>query len=340
MKYLIIGGTGLISTPITNFLLGMGEDVTLYNRGHRPARLPEGVKMIHGDRTDFNAFEAQMAEAGKFDFVIDMVCFRPEEAQSVVKAFKGRVDQIVFCSTVDVYSKPANRLPYTETEPRNGITDYARNKIACEDIFMQAHNQGDFNVTIIRPAATYGEGGVIIHTFGWRTTYLDRIRKGKPVIVHGDGNSLWVMCHIDDVARAHIAACGNPLTYGRAYHTTGEEWLTWNKYHHIVAEAMGAPQPILVHIPTDLLDRIAPDRAGITKYNFQYSNIYDNTNARLDLDFKYTIPFKEGARRTIEWLISQNRIENSDEDPFDDAVLAAWELLSNKLKHELAGLQS
>ena len=166
MNYLIIGGTGLISTPMTRFLLESGEDVTLYNRGQREIRIPPGAKVIHGDRRDFPAFEQQITEAGKFDFVIDMVCFRPEEAQSVVRAFKGRIHQLVFCSTVDVYSKPGMNMPYKEDEPRNAITDYGKNKVLCEDIFMAAHDRKDFLTTIIRPAATYGVGGTIIHTFG------------------------------------------------------------------------------------------------------------------------------------------------------------------------------
>jgi len=338
MKYLIIGGTGLISTPITRFLLDRGEDVTIFNRGQKTMRFPSSVKIIHGDRNDIKAFENQLTAAGTFDFVIDMICYRPEDAQADIQIFKGKIDQLIFCSTVDVYNKPANRLPYTEAEPRYGITDYARNKIKCEDAFMEAHNTGAFKVTIIRPAATYGEGGVIIHTFGWKTAYLDRIRKGKPIIVHGDGNSLWVMCHVDDVARAHLAACGNPKAYGRAYHTTGEEWLTWNRYHHIIADVMHAPEPQLIHIPTELLFQLAPNHAGISMFNFQYSNIFDNSNAAKDLDFRYTIPFREGARRTIAWLDSNNRIENSDEDPFDDSILTAWESQTLGMRHELAGI--
>ena len=336
MKFLIIGGTGLISTPITKFLIEQGEDVTLFNRGQRTREFPTQVKTILGDRKDFKAFENQMAETVKFDFVIDMVCFHPDEAASTVRAFKGRIDQLIFCSTVDVYAKPANRLPYTETEPRNAITEYGQNKIKCEDIFMNAHNHGDFHTTIIRPAATYGEGGTIIHSLGWKTTYLDRIQKGKPIIVHGDGNSLWVMCHIEDVARAHISACGNPKTYGRSYHTAGEEWLTWNQYHKIIADVMDAPSPNLVHIPTDLLYKIAPEQTGISAFNFQFSNIFDNKNAQVDLDFKYTIPFKKGASRTIDWLQKNNRIINSDSDPLDDLILNTWMKIENKMEKEIS----
>jgi nucleoside-diphosphate-sugar epimerase len=321
---------------MTRFLLERGDDVTLYNRGQRPQRFPTGAKVIQGDRKDYQAFAAQMAEAGKYDFVIDMVCFHPDDARSAIETFQGKIDQFVFCSTVDVYSKPANRLPYTETEPRFGITDYARNKIICEDLFMEAHHRGDFKVTTIRPAATYGEGGMIIHSLGWSTTYLDRLRKGKPVIVHGDGTALWVMCHVDDVARAHIAACGNPRAYGRAYHTAGEEWLTWNRFNEIVAAALQAPKPTLVHIPTDLLYQLAPQQAGITKFNFQYNNIYDNGNARQDLGFAYTIPFLTGARRTIAWLEANQGFANSDEDPLDDNIIAAYQKLCQKLASDFS----
>jgi nucleoside-diphosphate-sugar epimerase len=335
MKYLIIGGTGLISTPMTRFLVERGEDVTLFNRGQREARFSQGAKVIMGDRTRFSEFEHQMIEAGKFDFVIDMVCFRPEEAESAVRAFKGRIQQYVFCSTVDVYGKPGLSMPYKESEPRLPLTEYGKNKVLCEDIFMKAHEQGDFKTTVIRPAATFGEGGAIIHTFGWKTTYIDRIRKGKPVVVSGDGNSLWVMCHVDDCARAHLAACGNPKAFGKAYHATGEEWMTWNQYHCKVAQALSAPDPKLVHIPADLLFRLAPKESAITYYNFQYSNVYDNSAAKQDLGFTYTVPFVEGVKRTVDWLDQNNRIEDSEGDPFDDRIIFAWVQLTDELARKI-----
>jgi nucleoside-diphosphate-sugar epimerase len=338
MKYLIIGGTGLISTPMTHFLIEKGEDVTIFNRGQRKVRFPPGAKILYGDRTDYSPFQTQMKDAGNFDFVIDMICFKPNEAESAVLAFKGRIEQYIFCSTVDVYSKPSLNLPYKESEPRQGLTEYGKNKILCEDIFMEAHRNRKFKTTIIRPAATYGEGGTIIHTFGWSTTYLDRIQKGKPIVVHGDGSSLWVMCYIDDVARAHIAACGNEKSYGKAYHATGEEWMTWNQYHEQVAQALDAPKPKIVHIPTDILDQIAPQRSAITTYNFQYNNVFDNSAAKQDLNFAYTIPFIDGVRRTVSYLDQNNMIQNSDDDPFDDRVIQAWEELRQEYTQKLEGL--
>jgi nucleoside-diphosphate-sugar epimerase len=336
MKILIIGGTGLISTSITRQLMERGgDDVTLYNRGRSEARAPGGWKQIVGDRKDFAHFEQQMRDAGTFDCVMDMIGFLPDEVESAARAFKGRVGQYIFCSTVDVYGKPATRYPYREDEPLSGLGDYAINKVKCENVLAAAQERGDLPVTIIRPAYTYGEGGVIIHSFGWSTAYVDRIRKGKPIVVHGDGNSLWVALHIDDEARAFINAAGNAQAIGKAYHTTGETWMTWNQYHQGVARALGAPEPALTHIPSTLLARISPQRAGVCAVNFQFNNIFDNSAARADLGFAQTISWEEGARRTVDWLASRNRIANSDDDPFDDRVIAAWQRLGDRMAEEL-----
>jgi nucleoside-diphosphate-sugar epimerase len=326
MKILIIGGTGTISTGITNQLLARGDDVTLYNRGRREADIEEGAAAIRGDRTDYGAFEAQMAKAGTWDAVIDMVAFVPADVESALRAFRGRTTQYVFCSTVDVYTKPAARYPITEDAERQPAQSfpYAFNKARCEHILEEAHACGDLNVTMIRPAWTYAEGGTILHTFGWNTYFLDRLRRGRPVIVHGDGTSFWVACHRDDVARAFVGALGNQDAYGKGYHVAGEEWLTWNAYVRTVARAMDAPAPEIVHIPTDLLGEVAPDRAEWCVENFQFNNIFDNTAARTDLGFRYTIPFAEGARRVIERLAATGGFEDCDAHPFYDRILDTW----------------
>jgi nucleoside-diphosphate-sugar epimerase len=340
MNILILGGTGLISTAITRELLARGDAVTLFNRGQTPPRFGPGPRILHGDRNDFPAFEQQMAAAGPFDCVIDMICFTPAQAESAIRAFRGRTGHFVFCSTVNVYTKPAADYPITERFERQPINDdYGTKKAQCEDVFDGAAARGDFPVTHIRPAHTYGEGGRIIYTFGWSTTYLDRLRKGKPVVVHGDGASLWVACHVDDVGHAFVTAAGNPRAFGKAYHVTGEEWMTWNAYHQRVAQALAAPEPRLVHIPSDLLYRIAPKRAFWAWNNFSGNNIFDNTAARTDLDFRYTVPWIAGVRRTVAWLDAHNKIEDSDADPFDDQVIAAWERLAARMGEELAGVE-
>jgi len=338
MNILIIGGTGLISTAISRQLLEAGHDLTLYNRGETTPRLPEGYHLIQGDRDEFETFEAQMAETGPFDCVIDMICFRPEQAQSDIRAFKNCTKQFIFCSTVDVYTKPPSSFPVVESQARHALSDYGRDKAKCEDLFMAAHEEGHFDVTILRPAHTYGEGGNIIHTFGWDTFFIDRLRKGKPIIVHGDGEALWVSCHVDDVARAFVNAVGNEKAFGNTYHVTGEEWQTWNQFHERLAEAIGAPKPTLVHIPADVLVRIAPEHTMTTYLNFQYSNIMDNSAAKADLDFRYTVDWKTGAKRTYDWLVEHDRIEDWQSFPLYDRVIESYKQQCNELVAELANL--
>jgi nucleoside-diphosphate-sugar epimerase len=332
MKTLIIGGSGLISTSITRMLVERGEEITLFNRGKTALRVDGPIEVIQGDRTDFPRFEAQMAALGHIDCVIDMVCFDPLEAESVIHAFKGRIGQYLFCSSVTVYNKSGQGYPYDEQAPRDqSVGGYAHKKSLCEDIFLAAHARGDLPVTILRPGATYGEGGGIIHSFGLKTTYIDRLRKGKPIIVLGDGQSLWVTCHADDVARGFLGAKGNTKALGQAYNVTGEEWLTWNRHHQKVAEAIGAPMPTLIHIPTDLLGAIAPQRAAPSVNDLQYTNIFDNSAAHRDLGFRYTIPWSEGVPKVVAWLDANGRVENSDDDPFDDQVIDAWRSVTAQL---------
>ena len=339
MRILIIGGSGLISTAITRRLLAQGADLTLYNRGRTPLRVEGDVRQMHGDRRDYAAFEARVRDAGRFDCVIDMITFAPEDAESLVRAFRDRAGQVIFTSTVDVYNKPASRYPYTEDEPRDRtLGTYGQNKAKCEDILMAAHGRGDFAVTVIRPAMTYGEGGSLVQSMGWDTRFLDRIRRGKPIICHGDGSSLWVACHVDDAAAAFANAVGNEAAYGKPYHVTGEEWMTWNAYYRGIAEAMGAPPPELVHIPTDLLAAAAPKRAGVCAFNFQFNNIFDNTRACADLGFQYAVPWVEGVRRTVAWLDANHRIGDSDEDPAYDRIIAAWREAGEGMGRRLEGL--
>jgi nucleoside-diphosphate-sugar epimerase len=326
MNGLIIGGTGLISTPITRILLEQGHSVTHFNRGHKQDEFTD-VQTIVGDRTDYAEFKKALGEQ-TFDCVIDMVCYKPYDAKSAVEAFQGNVGQYIFCSTVDVYTKPASRYPITEDAPRQPSKEfmYAYDKAQCEEIFSSAYEQSNFPVTIIRPAYTYREGVGILHTFGWSTDYLERIRIGKPIITHGDGNSFWVACHADDVARAFVNAVSNLETIGKAYHVAGEEWLIWNQYHEIVAKALECKLPELVHIPTDVLYKLAPEQSFWAKVNFQFNNLFDNTAAKRDLDFRYTVNWPQGAKRMIAWLDTNNKIEGSISNTYE-SVLQAWRKL-------------
>lgn len=340
MKILIVGGTGQISTAISGEFLARNVELTLFNRGVTDARIPNGARTLIGDRNDSDAFEQLMAHEGPFDCVIDMICFTPAQAESTIAAFRGRTQQLIFCSTVDVYSKPADRYPIREGAPRVAANSYGQNKVLCEDLFLAAHERGDFAATIIRPAMTYGEGGRLVNLYGWGTYHLDRIRRGKPLIVHGDGSSLWVACHIDDAGHAFVHAAANPVTYGKAYHVTGEEWMTWNRYFEVTAQAMNASSPTFVHIPTDLLAALMPRRTLPLATNFQGNTIFDNSAAHRDLDFTYRVSWLDGARRTIEWLDSNGKLVTEEYDAIDDRILAAWSTLRAQMFTALPDLDA
>lgn len=325
MKILIIGGTGLISTAITRQLLERGDEVTHFNRGRSPVRFSGSVRTITGDRTDYPRFEQQMQAIGAVDAVIDMIGYEAEDAASALRAFRGRTTHYIFCSTIDVYAKPASRYPVREDEPRLPITSYGMKKVLCEDLVLAAHRSGDLATSVLRPTYTYGEGvGGIIHSLGFRTTFLDRIRRGLPVIVHGNGTGLWNPCHIDDAARGFVGAAGNERAFGKAYNVTGEEAITWNQFTAKIAEAMEVACPELVHIPTDVLAQLTPERAQLSVENIQYPNVHDTSAARADLGFRYTISVVEGMRRTIRWLDEHGRIEDSAADLEYDRVIELW----------------
>ncbi|WP_436348619.1 NAD-dependent epimerase/dehydratase family protein [Natronorubrum sp. FCH18a] len=323
MDVFVIGGTGLISAGVVRQLVDAGHDVTALTRGESSTELPDGATSLRGDRHDTERLEAAVTDNDP-DCLIDMVCFTPETAEETIDAV-AQVDQYVLCSTVDVYHRPPEHNPVAEGADRYpNVSDYGRNKAAAEDAFWEAHERGDLAVTVLRPWSTYGEGGRVLHTFGDGTYYLSRLPEGNPIVVHGDGTSLWGACHRDDVARAFVGAVGNERASGEAYNVTSEEVITWNQYHRRVAGAIGAPEPELVHVPTDVLVAAAPDRTEMLRKHFQYSTVFDNTKARRDLGFEYTVALEDGIDRTVDWLEARDAIEPWESEPFDDAIVRAW----------------
>jgi len=336
MKVLIIGGSGNISTAITRYLVQRGEDVTIFNNDSKDVEKSLKCKRIFGDRTDFPRFESQMKEAGKFDCVIDMICYHPPEIESDLRAFQGRVGHFIFCSTVDVYAKPAPLYPVRETAERkaNPAFEYAYHKVLCEKILENARDQG-FPVTIIRPAATYNDTWCPLSLIGSGQAFLKRIRQGCPVIVLGNGQSLWVSSHRDDTARAFANAVGNPKTIGHAYHATGEEWMTWEVYYQTVVRVMQAPPLNPVFIPARLLARMAPRTASWSDWNFQYNNIFDNSAAHADLDFRYTISWEEGVRRMVNYQDSNHAIDTAEDNPLYEKIVNTWLKMENQIVSEI-----
>ena len=337
MKILIIGGTGNISTGITQQLLERGHDLTLFNHDPQPPAWLTGTRVISGDRKDLPAFEQEMAALGEFDCVIDMLCFEPAEAQSAIRAFRGKTRQFILCSTVDVYRKTPRAYPVTEEGeigPRPSFA-YGHNKAMAEKLFWEAHARGDFALTALRPSFTYNESwSPGIHAFGGQSYHLDRLRRGKPIILHGDGSSIWVATYRDDTASAFVGAAGNPEAFGQAFNVTGDEWMTHRHIWRTIARVMDAPAPDFVCIPTEMLGKIAPQQAEWCVENFQYHNIFDNAKAKRVLNYRYQIPFEAGVRKCLDYLQAHQLIENCDRHPFYDRIVERWRGLESALVAE------
>lgn len=320
MKVLVIGGTGNIGTAVVNTLIAKGRKVTLCGRGQgRP-----DCGFIRADRTRHAEFELEMARYGSWDCVIDMVGYTPMDAKSAVRAFAGRTEQFIFCSTVDTFVKPAPSYPVGSDAPRGADPrfGYAYSKVRMEEILEEAAAVGAFALTIVRPAATYNDHSAPIGILNSGLAVMRRMRLGLPVIVMGDGMTLWCSAHRDDVGSAIARAAGNPHTYGKAYTLAGEEALTWKQYYSAVAEALSAPPIIFVGVPTALLMAAAPKICQWCDVNFQFNNVFDSGAARTDLGFSYTVPWAEGARRMAAGQERLNAIDQSTDHPAYDRLIA------------------
>jgi nucleoside-diphosphate-sugar epimerase len=278
--------------------------------------------VFHGDRKDYAAFENTFADK-RFDVAVDMVAFHPDDTASAIRAFQGRVGQFIHCSTVCVYSGPVQQIPTTETEPYHSIGGYGKNKIACEKLLFDAWQNSQFPATIMRPSHSYGEGGQLTRSWGPASSFLVRMRQNKPIVVQGDGNSLWASCHVDDVARGFIGVMDNSKCLGEAYNITSDEWMTWNSYYEQVAEVVGAKfEP--VHIPTDTLRKVAPGWTGGTYEIFEWPSIFDNSKIKRDTNYTgQTIIWKQGAKRNIDWLDANNLLPELD--AYEDQLIEAWQ---------------
>jgi nucleoside-diphosphate-sugar epimerase len=294
MKVLVIGGTGLISTGIVEHLLERGADVTLFNRGKRAAA-PPGTRVVVGDRNVAASFGRE-----RFDVVIDMICFTPEQAEACAAAFAGRTEQLIFCSTVCTYGVniPPSVLVDESFELRP-TTEYARNKVACERIFERAAAAGGFQTTIIRPSNTYGPGASLIDQMEFDSVVWDRVQQGLPVLCAGDGIGLWQSTHRHDVGKLFAYAAGNPKAYGQAFNATHDRVFTWRDYYREAAEALGA-RAQLVLAPAGWVVAQNRKRFGFLDEISRYHGAYSSAKAKATVpEFQCRISFVDGARETF-----------------------------------------
>lgn len=299
MKVLFIGGTGTISTAVSHLCVARGLDLYLLNRGERGVEIP-GTKAIRADFHQEDATAAALAGLS-FDVVVDWIAYSPDDIERDLRLFSGRTGQFVFISSASCYQKPLLNPIVTESTPlRNPFWNYSRQKIACEDRLLRAYRDDAFPVTIVRPSHTYDKG--LPSSFGGGFTMIDRMRRGLPIIVHGDGTSLWTLTHSEDFAKGFVGLLGNDYAIGHAFHITSDEALTWDQIHRTVAAAAGV-EARLVHIPSEFLARMEPNLEGSLIGDKATSVIFDNSKIKRYVPgYQAAIPFREGARRALAWI--------------------------------------
>ena len=327
MKVLFIGGTGIISSACSKLAIERGIDLYLLNRGQSLRAVPEGAKVLQGDIRDPASVRAALGNL-LFESVVDWNAFTQAHIETDLELFRGKTGQYIFISSASVYQTPPAHLPVTEsTVLDNPYWQYSRDKIACEDRLVRAYREEKFPVTIVRPSHTYDctllpvEGGY---------TVVDRLLRGKPVIVHGDGTALWTLTHHTDFATGFTGLLGNSHAIGEVFQITSDEWLTWNQIFQIIAHAFGVGARI-VHVPSDLIAAYDPEWGAGLLGDKSHSFILDNSKIkRLVPDFLCKISFSRGVEEIAAWYNADasRRKVDGEFDRLCDRILtgyaAAW----------------
>lgn len=336
MKILIIGGTGTISTAISRRLADSGHDLYIINRGNASHRLQSNVKLIQADINDEKAVSESIGSM-EFDAVCDFIGFVQPQLERDFRLFGGRTKQFVYISSASAYNKlPSDYIITEGTSLANPFWEYSRNKIQCEEYLMKMYREQGFPVTIVRPSHTYCETSVPLGVHGKKGSWqvIKRMLDGKPVLIHGDGTSLWTMTDSRDFAEGFIGLLGNPHAIGEAFQITSDETLTWNQIYKVIADCLGVEfKPY--HVSSEFL-------AAVSDYDFTGSLIGDKANSvvfdnsklkRAVPDFRPKIRFDEGIRNTLNYVLSHKecQIEDEEFDNWCDKVIAALE----KAKAEL-----
>jgi nucleoside-diphosphate-sugar epimerase len=325
VKVLFVGGTGNISTSVSRLAVERGIDLYLLNRGQRAIEVP-GAHALIGDIHQPEQVRQAIKDMA-FDAVVDWIAFDAGDIERDIELFRDVTGQYIFISSASAYQKPLTHYLITESTPLyNPYWAYSRNKIACEERLQRAYQEEGFPMTIVRPSLTY-RSVFPIAIGGWGCyTLADRLLKGKPIIVHGDGTSLWVVTHADDFAKGFVGLLGNPRAIGNAFHITTDEVLTWDQIYQTIAAALGVEANI-VHMPSDFIAQIKPAMGPGLLGDKAWSVVFDNEKIkRFVPDFRATIPFHQGILKTLAWFDKDERrkgIDDAVNRDMDD-LLAAY----------------
>ena len=326
MKALFLGGTGTISSACVRLALEQGWEITLLNRGNRPA--PEGVEQIRADAKNMDEVKAALGDR-TFDVVAEFIGFQPLDVQRDIELFRGKCGQYIYISSASAYQKPVANLPITESTPLcNPYWQYSRDKIACEEILMEAYRSFGFPVTIVRPSHTYCERAIPMGVDGSRGSWqiIRRMQQGKPIIVQGDGTSLWTFTFNTDLAKGFCGLMGNPHALGQAVHITSDESVTWNQAYESIGRALGV-KPNLVHIATDYLVACDPSLLGPLMGDKSHSVVFDNSKIKqLVPGFCATIRYDQGVDICLKYIAQhpELQVEDPEFDAWCDRVIAGY----------------
>jgi len=301
MKVLFIGGTGNISAAVSRLCIEQGIDLYLLNRGISKIKI-EGAKTIRGDINHPGNLSARL-QRHTWDAVVNWIAFNTDDIERDINLFKGKTDQYIFISSASAYQKPVQNPVITESTPLNNpFWEYSQRKIACEDALTAVYREEEFPMTIVRPSLTY-DTVIPVAMGGWNEyTIIDRMKKGKKIIVHGDGTSLWTVTHSRDFAKGFVGLIGHTKAIGHAFHITSDEILTWDQIYQSVAEAADTEADI-IHITSDYICRMEPSMKGSLIGDKAHSLIFDNSKIkRFVPDFAATVPFKAGIKQTLQWF--------------------------------------
>lgn len=328
MKALFIGGTGIISSAITKQLLEEGHELYLLNRGNRNSEATAGARILQADINDEELVASLIADL-QFDVVADFIAFETSHLERDYRLFKDKTKQFMFISSASAYQKPLSDYRITEGTPlANPYWEYSRNKIACEDYLLKQYREQGFPITIIRPSHTYDERFIPLGVHGSKGSWqvAKRMLEGKPIIIHGDGTSLWTLTHNRDFAKGFIGLMGNIHAIGEAVHITSDESVTWNQIHEIIADALGVKLNA-VHVSSEFLDAASTEdyRGGLIgdKAN---TVVFDNSKLkRLVPGFVAATRADQGIRETVEHILAHPEYQNEDEefDAWCDKVIEA-----------------
>lgn len=302
MKILFIGGTGIISTACARLAVQKGFDLSLLNRGKR--KFIPGSRQILADVSDVQAVRQALGDA-RWDVVVDFISFRPEDLEKRLEIFRDKAGQYIFISSASAYQKPVKDYLVTESTPLvNPFWSYSRDKIDCETYLNAALRETGFPATIVRPSFTYDETVIPLSLNSWERPYtvIDRMRKGLPIIIPGDGTSLWQLTHNTDFAKGLLGLFGHQQAIGQAFHITTDEVLNWNQIYEATAEAAGVDKLDVVHMASDFIVECLPERQGGLHGDKSASVVLDNTKIKRYVpDFVATCRFRDGIRQSIAW---------------------------------------